>query len=235
MQKNLMRVAEVWMDTSRDYFYATSRTYEFKRTEFTEDELSSLSERINLRKKLSCKSFEWYLYNVIPEMTRPRRDALFYGEVSNVKSKACFEMQEDYQLGITYYCYEHKIIPRNSFALTEDGMLMWREKCVSPQIPSPVLRLGDCPSRDDSTRPVWELDAIGHTWGMLKVILKTKQGKDLIYCVMQVTSALPDHKGEQMAQLTNCDKDNSFQRWGFSYKMSWDQVPQHVIDAKDIA
>ena len=106
--------------------------------------------------------------------------------------------------------------------------------CVLLQLPSLVLLLDDCPSRDDSTRPVWELDAIGRTWGMLEVNFKKKQGKDLIYCVMQVTSALPDHKGEQMAEMANCDKDNIFQRWRFSYIMSWDQVPQHVIDDKDI-
>jgi len=37
---------------------------------------------VALRKSLQCKSFEWYLDNVYPEMRR-YNNTLFYGEVSS--------------------------------------------------------------------------------------------------------------------------------------------------------
>lgn len=40
-----------------------------------------ISQRVALRKSLQCKSFEWYLDNVYPEMRR-YNNTLFYGEVS---------------------------------------------------------------------------------------------------------------------------------------------------------
>lgn len=40
-----------------------------------------ISERVALRERLQCKSFEWYLDNVYPEMRR-YSNTEFYGEVS---------------------------------------------------------------------------------------------------------------------------------------------------------
>ena len=36
--KNLMRVADTWMDGMRKYFYATTRIYDFKVIDFTPEE-----------------------------------------------------------------------------------------------------------------------------------------------------------------------------------------------------
>ena len=88
VQKNLIRVAETWMDGMRKYFYASTRIYEFKRAELTEqDELDSLAARKKLRQRLGCRNFEWYMHNVIPEVAVPPTDAMFYGEIKNSKSQ----------------------------------------------------------------------------------------------------------------------------------------------------
>lgn len=46
-----------------------------------------ISERVALRKSLNCKSFEWYLNNVYPEMRR-YNNTVFYGEVSQPERQA---------------------------------------------------------------------------------------------------------------------------------------------------
>ena len=68
VQRNLMRVADAWMDNSRKFFYASSLVFDYKRFHLDDEEKRSLVERVRQRRTLNCHNFEWYLYNVIPEM-----------------------------------------------------------------------------------------------------------------------------------------------------------------------
>ena len=58
--RNLVRVSDVWMDDFRQIFYR-------KNPEAMKLGPGNITERINLRKNLECKSFQWYLNNVYPE------------------------------------------------------------------------------------------------------------------------------------------------------------------------
>ncbi|ESN98887.1 hypothetical protein HELRODRAFT_121380, partial [Helobdella robusta] len=83
VQKNLIRVTETWMDGMRKYFYASTRIFSYKRAELNDEDLQSLNERKLLRKNLGCKNFEWYMYNIMPQLEAPPMDSVFYGEVTN--------------------------------------------------------------------------------------------------------------------------------------------------------
>jgi polypeptide N-acetylgalactosaminyltransferase len=232
VQKNLIRVSETWMDGMRKYFYASTRIYEFKRAELNSpEELRSLEERKELRKRLGCHNFEWYMHNVIPEVPIPPMDATHYGEIKNLQTQACWVVTTDYYLSMTYVCYHHKIIPENNFALTSDGLLRYYDRCVA-SLHSPYLQLVECPSHspDKSKESWWELKKSGVAWGSLVYHLVTgnKTNSD-DWCITQVTNAMPYHQGDQMPQLLRCNDDDKFQQWSFTYGFDFKEVPPTVI------
>lgn len=229
IQKNLIRVAETWMDGLRKYFYASTRVYDIKRALLDADEVTSLVRRKQLRQRLGCRNFDWYMYNVIPEVEIPPTDAVFYGEIMNLESRACWDVANDDVVTVTYICFLHKIIPENHFVLTADGLLRYKDRCVRVQAPRPHLALDECPrSSDVDAFGVWRLVNGGVAWGHLVVRWTNPDGDVERWCVTQATNVLRRHEGEQMPQIEACNPDDNFQRWAFTYKFDFDQVPPPI-------
>ena len=220
-QKNLMRVADVWLGNYRRYFYSSTRIYEGRRVDYTPEERVTLQERIDLRDRLKCKPFKWYVNFVIPEIEIPPHDALFHGEITGYRSQACWEVLDDDYIGITYGCYEHKLIPENMFSLTKDGFLTHRDRCARFLYPKPILKLERCPSKPDLKFGIWSIQFRQQMrWAQLKIEMDAGGGKGT-WCMMQVTNAVDPHKRMQMPQAASCDVDNLFQFWSFSYRFDY--------------
>lgn len=71
---NLARVVHVWMDEYKKFVF-------MKRPDLEGVDHGNLTKRLELRERLMCKSFKWYLDNVYPEQTTPREESHAYGEV----------------------------------------------------------------------------------------------------------------------------------------------------------
>lgn len=73
--RNNMRLVEVWLDEYKEHYYA-------KRPDIKGRSYGDISERLELRKKLQCKSFSWYLQNVYKELPLPNENLVYGGSVS---------------------------------------------------------------------------------------------------------------------------------------------------------
>ncbi|KAI1296608.1 Polypeptide N-acetylgalactosaminyltransferase 1 [Halotydeus destructor] len=94
---NLARAAEAWMDDHKNFFYQINPV--LKKTIFEdahgnrvkpEAVLKNLDKRLELRKDLKCKGFDWYLENVWPEHFFPAHDR-FFGQIKNLKVNQCIQ------------------------------------------------------------------------------------------------------------------------------------------------
>lgn len=81
LKKNTVRLAEVWLDDYKRYYYVQNG--------FDKGDYGDISERIQLRNDLQCKSFQWYIENIYPELEVP--DNLAEGYVKNNASNYCLD------------------------------------------------------------------------------------------------------------------------------------------------
>ncbi|XP_037914101.1 putative polypeptide N-acetylgalactosaminyltransferase 9 isoform X1 [Hermetia illucens] len=75
LKRNSVRLAEVWLDEYAKYYY--------QRIGEDKGDFGDVSGRRELRQKLGCKSFKWYLDNIYPELFIPG-EAVASGEIRNL-------------------------------------------------------------------------------------------------------------------------------------------------------
>ncbi|CAN7998387.1 unnamed protein product [Ixodes pacificus] len=67
LTKNSLRVAHVWMDDYKKYYFQT-------RSDVVGKPYGDITSRVALRKRLGCRSFDWYMKTVYPELQPPSKD-----------------------------------------------------------------------------------------------------------------------------------------------------------------
>ncbi|CAL4090580.1 unnamed protein product [Meganyctiphanes norvegica] len=136
VMKNSARVAEVWMDEWRDFFFEMNpgaRSVDY----------GDVSPRRELRTKLQCKSFRWFLENIYPESQMPL-DYYYLGEIRNAETQSCLDTlgrKSGENLG-TSYC--HGLGGNQVFAYTKRQQVMSDDNCLDASNPNGPVKLVRC-------------------------------------------------------------------------------------------
>jgi len=77
--QNSVRVAEVWLDEYKKHFYDATQSRKLRMYK------PDVSKRKALREKLRCKSFDWFLHEIYPEISIPgvRNGSIHYDTQRN--------------------------------------------------------------------------------------------------------------------------------------------------------
>ncbi|KAK9885241.1 hypothetical protein WA026_010743 [Henosepilachna vigintioctopunctata] len=133
---NAARVAEVWMDEWRDFYYAMNPGAR-------NVPVGDITARRGLREKLKCKSFRWYLENVYPESQMPL-EYYYLGDIRNVEIRNCLDTmgrKSGENLGMTY-C--HNLGGNQVFAYTKRQQIMSDDNCLDSSNRNGPVRLVRC-------------------------------------------------------------------------------------------
>ncbi|XP_007057004.2 probable polypeptide N-acetylgalactosaminyltransferase 8 [Chelonia mydas] len=117
VRRNALRVAEVWMD---EYKYMVYFAWNLP-VENPGIDYGDVSSRKELRKKLNCKSFDWYIKNVYPNLI-PLTTVLGYGTMKNtLNENICIDQGPvPGSTPIMYGC--HAYSPQHLFYLSTGEM-----------------------------------------------------------------------------------------------------------------
>ncbi|KAK6195555.1 hypothetical protein SNE40_000962 [Patella caerulea] len=215
IRKNLMRVADIWLDEYKWIFESVSLIFG-QEPQVSVEEIHSRVKRKHLRKTLNCKPFRWFLENVMPEIRIPTKLDDFFGEITNHKTAQCWGPLLDGYIAITNECFMHRILPENHFSLDKISQLVHDGQCVYMDESNLLLRKTKCLCIHERKGRGWKFNVVGKTGGQL--IYKDTRG--MFWCAKHVTNITPLHFGKQMVQMGRCNHQDPYQIWTFTYKLT---------------
>ncbi|XP_060104710.1 polypeptide N-acetylgalactosaminyltransferase 15 [Heteronotia binoei] len=86
--RNKIRIVETWLDSFKELFYEQNRNAFLISKHVGKP---NCSERFQLKKRLGCKSFQWFISNVYPELHPLQRRTSFSGKLYNTGVGFCAE------------------------------------------------------------------------------------------------------------------------------------------------
>lgn len=133
--KNTRRAAEVWMDEYKEFYFAAVPSAKMVK-------FGDISKRTEVRERLQCKSFSWFLENVYPELRIPNKDAIGWGAVSQTNNglEECIDTLGNTHGGGTLGMYRcHGDGGNQEFTLTKEGKeFRHNDLCIGYNAKEPV-------------------------------------------------------------------------------------------------
>lgn len=190
--KNSKRVAEVWLDEYKRFFYDAKPAAK-------KIVINSIQQQRDLRRQLECKSFKWYLEYVYPELQLPNGDDVAFGQLR--QGDVCLEAD-----GLKHgdvvkiaQCLPSKITQEWTYG--KGGEIRSGNVCLNAQdkeYTSLVVVIGNC---------------VGHEQGTKRW---SRHGRQLIH--MKTALCLDKHDRWGII-LSECHPNTYSQQWDFTVEL----------------
>ncbi|XP_007556725.1 polypeptide N-acetylgalactosaminyltransferase 6-like [Poecilia formosa] len=199
--RNQVRLAEVWMDDFKKIFYRRNKNAAVMASE---NKYGDISDRLNLRNRLHCKNFTWYLNTIYPEIFIPDLKPEKFGSIRNSGSKTCLDVGENNQGGkavIMYPC--HNMGGNQYFEYSSHKELrhnIGKQLCLHANDQSEPVKIELCQLKGRGTSLSPQQEWVFTEESLLK---NPSSGRCL------------QLRGGQV-QMDHCNAADPFQQWSFS-------------------
>ena len=180
------------MDEYKKYYYATQ-------DKLAVIDTKSVQKRRDLRKQLNCKSFQWYMENILPEVVVPKWEPEYFG-LLNMKNdeSVCLRVQGGKRI-IMDSC-DNMDGEHNVFGVDKAGQLKWNNiSCMQSNTTNNRVYLGNC---DVGT--MWKVTKENTILHMPSNNCLTKDGTGIV--------------------LAHCENENTSQQWHFSQHFNFNNA-----------
>ncbi|XP_043222091.1 polypeptide N-acetylgalactosaminyltransferase 5-like isoform X2 [Amphibalanus amphitrite] len=192
---NNARLAEVWLDDWKEFYFSINPGAR-------NVEMGDVSDRQELRNRLQCKSFRWYLENVYPESQMPL-DYYYLGEIRNVDTQQCLDTMgrkggEPVGAG---FC--HGLGGNQVFAYTKRGQVMSDDNCLDAASGDSPVKMVRCHGMGGNQH--WKYDK------STMAIVHLNSGRCLQH----------SRADNGRLSLQDCARADSAQKWVMKSKFRW--------------
>ncbi|XP_038563990.1 polypeptide N-acetylgalactosaminyltransferase 10-like [Micropterus salmoides] len=204
LAKNLKRVAEVWMDEYAEYVYQ-------RRPEYRHLSAGDMTGQKELRNRLNCKSFKWFMSEVawdLPKHYPPvEPPAAAWGEIRNMGSGMCMEIK--HFVSGSPIRLESCVKGRGEVAWSHGQVLTfgWREDI---RVGDPMHTRKVCFDAISHNSPVTLFDCHGMKGNQL---WRYRKDKSLYHPVSN--SCIDSSPSERRVFMNTCDPSSPSQQWLF--------------------
>ncbi|XP_046673810.1 polypeptide N-acetylgalactosaminyltransferase 5 isoform X1 [Homalodisca vitripennis] len=192
---NAARVAEVWMDEWRDFYYAMNPGA-------ANVDVGDVTERRQLREQLGCKSFRWYLENIYPESQMPL-DYFYLGEVRNAETQNCLDTMSRKSGENVGMSYCHGLGGNQVFAYTKRQQIMSDDNCLDASQHDGPVKLVRC-----------------HGMGGNQAWIYSEKERTIKHVNTEQCLQKPEPRSPSTPLLRNCDSSIG-QEWIMKSKFKW--------------
>uniref|UniRef100_A0AAV2J848 polypeptide N-acetylgalactosaminyltransferase n=1 Tax=Knipowitschia caucasica TaxID=637954 RepID=A0AAV2J848_KNICA len=203
-QFNLKRVAEVWMDEYAEYIYQ-------RRPEYRHLSAGDMTGQKELRAKLNCKNFRWFMKEVawdLPKHYPPvEPPAAAWGEIRNVDSGLCMQIKHFVSGSPIRLDACVKSRAEGSWSHGQVLTLGWREDI---RVGDPLHTRKVCFDAVSHNSPVTLYDCHGMKGNQL-----WRYRKDLSLFHPVSSSCIDSSPTERRVFMNTCDPQSQSQHWVF--------------------
>ncbi|XP_005393469.1 PREDICTED: polypeptide N-acetylgalactosaminyltransferase 5 [Chinchilla lanigera] len=194
VERNLVRVAEVWLDEYKELFYGHGDHLIDQRLD-----AGNLTQQRELRKKLKCKSFKWYLENVFPDLKAPIVRAS--GVLINVALGKCISIENT-----TVFLEECVASSKlQQFNYTWLRLIKHEEWCLAPAPDRGSLKLNTCDNGNKGLKWLHKLTSVFHPDLVNHIVFENSHQ---LLC-------LEGNFSQKTLKVAACDSMKPHQKWKF--------------------
>jgi polypeptide N-acetylgalactosaminyltransferase len=194
MSINQKRLADVWLDEYKEIVY-------MRHPELHKLDAGDTSDRKKLRASLNCKSFDWYMKNVVPDKFVPTTHTKATGGLKSYDNR-CADTFQKTSGSVQLYPSCHHTGSQSFQYSSNDEIRVSLDDCLEASLSDNRINLVPC---NGSPRQKWSHSFSGD---------KIRSQEDEKLCISNAESKSDTNQYEPLV-LTPCVEEEKRQNWNF--------------------